>query len=541
MRAMSKRWPLAAAVVGLATWVAAGAIARTDPPAPLPIPEKPVTPAAATDPAARQEPAVSLDWSGPATARVNKPAAYTLTVKNTSAQFVQKVVVQVRGPKGGTVTETSPAGKAVDGVHLWELGTLEPGESRPLTLTVKPSARGELNCQAWVTFTGTAGMTARVQEPKIEARVEAPARVVVGDTFQVRHLARNAGDCAIDGAAIEVRDTRDRPDQMLTGKVWDGGRLAPGEERAGNPVYVTPTAPGRYEYETIAVGADGLRATAKAVVEVIAPRLDVTVAGPAERLVGRRAAYTVTVRNPGELPHDFVNVLVTVPAGFRDAVPLDGGKPEFGKLVWQVGPVAPGEVRQVRYEATAAAPGDHGHTAEAVGISTHAGLAPGPRAQLSQLIVEPGKERVARAAAECRTKVDGIPALRVEVVDLADPVEKGQDTTYEVKITNTGTKAAADVRLVCELPAELRFVRGDGPTGPGLERVGVEFDGPNPGGTRRSVAFDPVDELAPKTEAVFRVTVKAAVVGDARFKAVITSAHLSAPVVKEESTRVYGE
>ncbi|MFO0852087.1 MAG: hypothetical protein U0871_26515, partial [Gemmataceae bacterium] len=85
------------------------------------------------------------------------------------------------------------------------------------------------------------------------------------------------------------------------------------------------------------------------------------------------------------------------------------------------------------------------------------------------------------------------------------------------------------------------FVRGDGPTGPGLERVGVDFDGPNPGGTRRSVAFDPVGELAPKTEAVFRVTVKAAAVGDARFKAVITSAHLSAPVVKEESTRVYGE
>jgi hypothetical protein len=47
--------------------------------------------------------------------------------------------------------------------------------------------------------------------------------------------------------------------------------------------------------------------------------------------------------------------------------------------------------------------------------------------------------------------------------------------------------------------------------------------------------------LAPKTEAVFRVKVKAKTAGDVRFKAVLTSMHLATPVTKEESTRVYGE
>jgi uncharacterized repeat protein (TIGR01451 family) len=514
MRANNRRWLLALVGAGLTTWFAATAVARPGPPAVCPCPV--LTPVAATDPAARQEPAVSLDWAGPPAVRVNKPAAYTLSVKNTSAQFVQKVVVQVRAAQGATISDTKPAARRVDGVHLWELGTLEPGECRPLALTVTTAARGELHCQAWVTFTGTAGMTARVQEPKLEARVEAPAKVEIGETFRVKHTVRNTGDCVIEKAAIEVRDSRDDPSQLLTGRVWAGDRLAPGEEQAGNPVYVTPTAPGWYEYETIAVGADGVRATAKTRVHVLAPKLDLSLIGPAGRLVGRRAAYTVTVRNAGDLAADGTEVSVPVPAGFRDVTPLDGGRADAGRLVWAVGRIHPGQDRAVRFEATAAAPGAHPVRAQAFALKA-------PRPVL----------------AECRTVVDGIPALRVEVLDTADPVEVGQETTYEVKVTNTGTKPAADVRLVCDLPAELRFVSAAGPSGAGAERVGVEFGPPAPGRAVRAVAFDPVAELAPRTEAVFRVRVRAEAVGDARFKAVITSGDLSAPVVKEESTRVY--
>jgi hypothetical protein len=55
------------------------------------------------------------------------------------------------------------------------------------------------------------------------------------------------------------------------------------------------------------------------------------------------------------------------------------------------------------------------------------------------------------------------------------------------------------------------------------------------------VVFDLIRELAPKTEAVLRVTVTTQKPGDLRFKAILTSKHLTREVLKEESTRVFGE
>ncbi len=139
------------------------------------------------------------------------------------------------------------------------------------------------------------------------------------------------------------------------------------------------------------------------------------------------------------------------------------------------------------------------------------------------------------------TAIDGIPALRMEMLDTTDPVEKGGETTYEIRVVNTGSKADADIRIACELPKQFEFVSATGPT-QGLERIGIDFKpADKEPKNMRTVVFDPIAELAPRTEAVFKVKVKAIGTGDARFKASLTSKHLTSPVVKEESTRVYGD
>jgi uncharacterized membrane protein len=135
-----------------------------------------------------------------------------------------------------------------------------------------------------------------------------------------------------------------------------------------------------------------------------------------------------------------------------------------------------------------------------------------------------------QASSDTRTRVEGIPAMRMEVLDLSDPVEKGGETTYEIRLMNTGSKSDSAVKLVCQLPKELEFVSASGPVGhlPML-------------GEGRTIAFEQVNELAPKTDAVFKVKVRATGTGDVRFKASITSQYLQTPVVKEESTRIYGD
>ena len=444
----------------------------------------------------RQDSSVKLDWAGPPVVKVNRPAEYTLTVKNAGKQAIQKVVVQVRCPKETTILETTPAAKMVEGTHLWDIGTLEVNAEKTIQLSLKQATKGELGCQAWVTFTGGAAMKAQVKEPKLAVVVRAPQSVILGDKIPVEFTATNTGDWPAEQVELSLKPSAQGPVQLAA--------LKPGESTSGKAEFLA-TVGGEQTYEATVIGADGLKATAKAVVLVKVPKLEVAMTGPADRMLGKKAQYTITVRNCGDVALTDVVVREHVPAGFR-ALAGNGGvvSPAGDHLSWPVGELAAGASRQVTFEGTPNQPGTLTHSVEATG------------------------SRGTAASTDCRTTVEGIPALRMELVDSVDPIEKGQDTTYEIKVTNTGSKGDADLRLVCVVPPQMKF---KGATGPVTHAVNDKGE----------VTFDLIRELAPKTEAVVKVTVVGSAIGDARFKATLTSKHLNTPVMKEESTRIYGE
>jgi hypothetical protein len=55
----------------------------------------------------------------------------------------------------------------------------------------------------------------------------------------------------------------------------------------------------------------------------------------------------------------------------------------------------------------------------------------------------------------------------------------------------------------------------------------------------KDVIFDELPRLAPRADAIYRITVKGMTPGDVRFKAQITSTNLTKPVLEMESTRIY--
>jgi uncharacterized repeat protein (TIGR01451 family) len=460
-----------------------------------------VVPVQAIEVAPRTDPAVSLEWSGPAVVKVNKPTEYTLTVRNVCGQPLQKVVVQARSGNGVKVQETSPAAKPVEGIYLWELGTLEAKASKAVKLTLIQPTKGDLNCQAWVTLTGTSAMKATVKEPKLAVTIRAPEKVIVGDKIPVEYVVTNPGDFSAEKVVLTLANSATPP---MTGR-----ELKPGEAHKQTDEFISTTG-GTFTYEAVATGADGLKASAKTTVLVLVPKLDVTLTGPAERLIGKKAPYTITVRNSGDVPVTGVVVREHVPATFRVSTTSDGVlAPNGERISWTVGDLAPGAVKKVEFEGICSQPGLLSHRADAAG------------------------DRGTKAAADCATKVEGIPALRMEMVDSIDPVEKGGETVYEIKVTNTGTKSDSSVQIVCELPKEFEYISASGPT------KGTKSSSGTP--AVQTVTFDPISELPPKTEAVFKVKVKTIGTGDVRFKTVMTSKHLTTPVLKEESTRVYGD
>jgi hypothetical protein len=157
----------------------------------------------------------------------------------------------------------------------------------------------------------------------------------------------------------------------------------------------------------------------------------------------------------------------------------------------------------VKFEVQAINPGEHKHKATAVAA------------------------RGLRSEAELMTRVEGLSALLLEMVDTEDPIEVNGDTAYEIRVTNTGSKTETDIKIVATVPDKMQFKNAQGP-------VRYREEG-------KTIVFEPIERLAPRADAIFRINVKAVDPGTVRFKIQMTSTNLVEPVVKMEATRIYSD
>ncbi|NDF00366.1 MAG: hypothetical protein EB034_19175, partial [Verrucomicrobia bacterium] len=126
------------------------------------------------------------------------------------------------------------------------------------------------------------------------------------------------------------------------------------------------------------------------------------------------------------------------------------------------------------------------------------------------------------ANAQAATVWRGVGGMLVEAVDDPDPILVGGTTTYTVRITNQGSGDLININTVGNFPKELTPLAAEGGTVSG-----------------QTVRFQTVARLASKQSVQFKVTARGASEGDARVKFIFTEDSLSAPVIKEESTRVF--
>ena len=125
----------------------------------------------------------------------------------------------------------------------------------------------------------------------------------------------------------------------------------------------------------------------------------------------------------------------------------------------------------------------------------------------------------------CSTEIEGIPAILLEVIDVTDPVEVGQNTTYVITVTNQGSAPDRNVRVVATLPDQQSFVSATGAT--------------NVAANGKTITFAPVENLGVGQQAAWRIVVKADAAGDVRFRIEMTSDNLTSPVIETEATNLY--
>lgn len=458
-----------------------------------------------------QSPNVSLKWISQGEISVGETCECSLVVKNLGETSVHDLSIQATVPNSVRLLPTTvPAPQRSSEFLVWKLGELKPAASNVIRLKLIPSSPGPLNIPAFARFTtGTTGQF-RITEPKLSVAVKGPRTVALGDPASQIISISNPGT----GVAKHVEIVALIPDGLEHAA---GGRLAmavgslnPGETRTvrlalaaaqggTHAVQITAEAknkPGAPAY---------LRSSAKVNVNVSAPSVEVKVAGPGLRYKGRHATYGIELTNSGNAVSNNVRVRHVVPAGFEFAAADANGKYDLSNrtVTWFIGSLAQGKQARLSLKL------------HAMKLGTH------------RLSVDAITDQGVRTSGTATTKVDGIPALVMEITDQDDPVEVDAPTAYEIRVKNDGTKAAENIVVACEIPAKMQLVRAEGPAKASQQAGGL--------------AFAPVQSLAPGKTLIYRVHVRGQADGLQRIRAQLTSQSITQPLTVEELTRFYGQ
>lgn len=445
---------------------------------------------------------VMLEKTVPTEVMAGTPFSYELKVSNLTPCEVRDVVVRDIMSSNFKMTASDPKATEVSGgVATWQLGEIPPGGSKTIKVTGTVQEEGSMQTCGWLTYVPVLCEATKVLKPAIQLAKQMPAEVLVCDPIPVKLTVRNAGSSRLTEVAITdplpAGLTTADGQSTLTYKV---DALGPNESREFN-ASLKAAKTGTYENVARVTTAQGVQAQAKATTVVRAPVLNLACKAPDERYAGRPVEVCLTLSNQGDAPAANTVVEAAVSEGTRFQSATEGGRFESGRVIWNVGAVAPKASRQLCATLVMDNPGTLTVSSKASGT-----CAP-------------------QVTASCQTRIAGIPAVLLEVIDLEDPIEVGKTETYEIKVTNQGSAPATNVRIVCKLEDAQQFVSASGASQ--ASAVG------------NTITMAPVPSIPPKGQATWRVVVKALKAGDIRFQASLTCDQLDRPVEETESTHQY--
>ncbi len=220
---------------------------------------------------------------------------------------------------------------------------------------------------------------------------------------------------------------------------------------------------------------------------------------PPEQPLPRPFSVCQQVTNNGDDVEAHTLVSLPIPADAK--VESSDGQVAADHIEWMVNNLAPGASQKLCATFQADQPGLLAFTAAAVG------------------------ERAARVENRCETQVHGIPAVLLEVIDLADPVLVGKDVVYTIRVLNQGSLALDNIRIVATLEDGQTFVSGGGVTAMKVEAA--------------TITAEPLARLNPQEEVSWQVVVKAAKAADMRFAVELRADQFARPIAETEATMQY--
>ena len=403
---------------------------------------------------------------------------------------------------------------------IFDLPDLGAGKKQELVLSVRPAKLGSFTVSADVaTQDGLQAhkeTTTRIEAGKLGLLIEAAPVALVGERIPVRIAVTNSGSTPGNNVTVWARfddglkhASGQNPVELTV------GTIAPGQTRIVD-LPLTAKAAGMFTVRATATADGNVTAAAEPIAfEVRRAELRATVTGPKLAYLDQDFVWTIAVSNAGDGPISNVIVRATLPSEVRLKDAGDA-KPGAGTVEWNIPTLKAGEQKTVKL------------TVDAMKFSEKATLSVLATADATSSNDGTPVGDPVQARAESATAIIGTPAVSLELVAPTGLVEVGKRVTYIVRVKNKGTISARNIDVTAFAPAEFKTLRAFGKAEGRLESEG-------------KVAFPTVEELRPGETMAFSIEVEAVQTGDARFRAEVKAADLSAPLKEEQAVRVVGK
>jgi uncharacterized repeat protein (TIGR01451 family) len=452
-------------------------------------------------------PAVSIHVSAPESASAGGDVEYKIVVENKSQAYAHHVRVTFPIPPGVQLQQSEPIAEERSAQQLaWKLETLKPGDKKEIRVVVLANKDGMewVDGTARVQFEHGQKVRTVLHRPQLAIRKVTNRHELVNDPISCKLIVENTG--AVDVTGIKLDEllneglTFAAPGTAVSiQKHWDIEKLGPKQTREFT-YSVFGTKQGTLTSKIEARAERGVKVEQSWQINVGPSPLSVKLNGPKQVYLNYPARYDIEVDYKGTAPLDNVVVVFGLQKGMKIVRSTPGAKSFEDRLQWAV-PKLTGGGKPTTFSVWAQA-----NVAGNVPIWADA-LWHGPKQH-----------------AEATTEFVGAAALHLDLRESADPVRVGEKVRYTLTVTNRGTAAATDVRLLASFP---------------MTQFAVDKDGTDGEMTAGTQVIGPLT-IPPKGSVTKTITLKATAAGKAVLHVEMESKeHLQAGnVTREEPTTI---
>ncbi len=448
-------------------------------------------------------PQLRLRVDGPQAIAVGQKATYTIHATNEGASDLQGLIVRASTPKGVLIDGIKTMVGAYeldetpeDSGVLWELDSLAANDSKSLELQIEVLEADQfaLNLE-WTLAPKPTQMNVQVHQPKLELELSGPAEVQLGAPEKYRMRIKNPGSAVLPDLTLSLQtETTSQYDSQI-------GPIAPGSEKIID-VELTFDHPGLFPIVASAKDPSGkLQQRQRIDVQVQKIEVKATWFGPEEFIQGSKADYELVIENSGGIPAANLACSIAIPEGI-EMIELPEGVTRLGnELRWSIPKLDPRSQFTLPIRCEMNRSGNH------------------------TLAFQARSDQNINLRSDISTLVEAIADLELVVNEPQAPAPVGARVVYELQVSNRGSKAAENIRVVAQFSE-------------GIEPLALEGHAGRivPG----QALFENLPSIGPNQTVTLRVVCQASKNGVHRFRAAVQSPSSQEDLLEEGSTRFVG-